>query len=229
MHCVKDGGIFLTLDIRNKSAMVTVIGRGTVQISIKDGINYLDKIAHSLLKQGFRRQIYLSLHGPASLTIEPMIRDFFDETKVPIIYIEPMRAIGSKMKNFSFDNLNDLIIGGYSLLGKLEEISLNVPESNSVRYSQEPEFPEQKEYKKVFSRIGFHACTYESYFAKPSQHGSTPLVRTPEERVARAEIGIKLINEIIGDIDIMEISGAIRTLDNFTKDTILPQHETWLP
>ncbi|MDF2523069.1 MAG: hypothetical protein K0R31_710 [Clostridiales bacterium] len=207
----------------------TAIGRGTVQMSIKDGMNYLDKIAHSLLKQGFRRQIYLSLHGPASLTIEPMVRDFFDETKVPIIYIELMRTIGSKIKNFSFDNFNDLIIGGYSLLGKLDEIPLNVPESNSVSYSQEPELPEQKEYKKAFSSIGFHSCTYGSYYAKPSHHGMTPLLRTPEERAARAEIGIKLINEIVGGIDIMEIAGAIRTLDNFTKDTILPQHETWLP
>jgi creatinine amidohydrolase len=207
----------------------TVIGRGTVQMSIKDGTNYLDKIAHSLLKQGFRRQIYISLHGPASLTVEPMIRDFFEETKVPIIYIEFMRVIGSKMKNFSFDKLNDMIIGGYALLGKLEEVPLNVPESNSVSYSGEPDFPEQKEYKKVFSSVGFHACTYGSYFAKPSQHGMTPLLRTPKERSARAEIGIKLINEIVDGIDIMEIAGAIRTLDNFTKDAILPQHEMWLP
>jgi creatinine amidohydrolase len=158
-----------------------------------------------------------------------MIRDFFDETKVPIIYIDLMRTIGSKIKNFSFDSFNDLIIGGYSLLGKLEEIPLNVPESNSVIYSQEPEFPEQKEYKSVFSSIGFHACTYGSYYAKPSQHGNTPLVRTTEERTARAEAGAKLINEIVDTIDIAKLAGAIHTLDNFTKDKILSEYGTWLP
>src|SRR5881392_763513 len=41
----------------------TPTGRGTVQMSIKDGMGYLSKIAKSLLKQGFRRQVYVTAHG----------------------------------------------------------------------------------------------------------------------------------------------------------------------
>ena len=40
---------------------------GTIQMSVEDGLHYLKAIAHSLLNQGFRRQVYLSLHGPAFL------------------------------------------------------------------------------------------------------------------------------------------------------------------
>ena len=46
----------------------TLIGRGTVHVSIREGIDYLTAIARSLLRQGFRRQVYLTFHGPAEHT-----------------------------------------------------------------------------------------------------------------------------------------------------------------
>ena len=63
-------------------AGATASGRGTVQVSIRQGIDYLGAIARSLLRLGFKRQIYLSFHGPAHMTICPMIRDFYDETGI---------------------------------------------------------------------------------------------------------------------------------------------------
>ena len=69
-------------------AGATASGRGTVQVSIRQGIDYLSAIAHSLLRQGFKRQIYISFHGPAHMTCSPMVRDFFDETGVPILYMD---------------------------------------------------------------------------------------------------------------------------------------------
>ena len=47
-------------------AGATASGRGTVQVSVRQGIDYLSAIAHSLLRQGFKRQIYISFHGPAT-------------------------------------------------------------------------------------------------------------------------------------------------------------------
>lgn len=38
----------------------TVSAKGTVHMSIRDGIDYLYQIAKSLLRQGFRRQIYVT-------------------------------------------------------------------------------------------------------------------------------------------------------------------------
>ena len=66
----------------------TASGRGTVQVSVRQGIDYLGAIARSLLRLGFRRQIYISLHGPAHMTVSPMVRDFYDETGVPILYMD---------------------------------------------------------------------------------------------------------------------------------------------
>ena len=59
----------------------TTIGRGTVQMSVKDGYAYLKEIARSLMNQGFRRQIFVTGHGPSYLTVGSMVVDFFDETK----------------------------------------------------------------------------------------------------------------------------------------------------
>ena len=71
-------------------AGATASGRGTVQVSVRQGIDYLGAIARSLLRLGFKRQVYISFHGPAHMTICPMIRDFYDETGVPILYLDAM-------------------------------------------------------------------------------------------------------------------------------------------
>ena len=75
-------------------AGATASGRGTVQVSVRQGIDYLGAIARSLLRLGFKRQVYISFHGPAHMTICPMIRDFYDETGVPILYLDSMMSMG---------------------------------------------------------------------------------------------------------------------------------------
>lgn len=47
-----------------------------------------EEITQSLLRQGFRRQIYVSFHGPAHITISPVVRDFMDEFGIPILYLD---------------------------------------------------------------------------------------------------------------------------------------------
>ena len=65
----------------------TDIGRGIVYMSMTDGAAYLRAVAQSLLNQGFRRQVFLTGHGPAYMTVIPMLTQFLDETKVPLLYL----------------------------------------------------------------------------------------------------------------------------------------------
>src|ERR1700732_4191436 len=53
---------------------VTVTGVGSVYVPEDLGEAYLKAIAHSLLRQGFRRQIYLSAHGPSDQFVRGMVR-----------------------------------------------------------------------------------------------------------------------------------------------------------
>ena len=82
-------------------AGATASGRGTTQVSVRQGIDYLGAIARSLLRQGFKRQIYISMHGPAHMTCSPMVRDFFDETGAPILYMD--------MTMQMFNNARDIV------------------------------------------------------------------------------------------------------------------------
>ena len=117
-------------------AGATASGRGTVQVSIRQGIDYLSAIAHSLLRQGFKRQIYVSFHGPAHMTCSPMVRDFFDETGVPILYMDlTMQMTRSATDLFqSLDSFHAITVGAYKMLGRLQDVPLT-----SAYTHQEPQ------------------------------------------------------------------------------------------
>ena len=61
-----------------------MIAQATVNISPSQGVAFLKAVAQSLLRQGFRRQVYISSgQGPAPLTGGTLVREFFDEEHVP--------------------------------------------------------------------------------------------------------------------------------------------------
>src|SRR4051812_20425804 len=67
----------------------TVLASSSTYMTPSQGAAFLKIAGRSLLRQGFRRQVYLSSgHGPAPLTGATLVREFFEETHVPILYIE---------------------------------------------------------------------------------------------------------------------------------------------
>src|SRR5206468_9940740 len=67
----------------------TVVAPATIYMTPGAGTAYLKILAKSLLRQGFRRQVWLSSgQGPAPLTVGTLVREFFEETHVPILYVD---------------------------------------------------------------------------------------------------------------------------------------------
>src|SRR5215475_1809773 len=67
----------------------TMIAQATVNISPSQGVSFLRAMAESLMRQGFRRQVYISSgQGPAPLTGGTLVREFFAEHRVPLLYID---------------------------------------------------------------------------------------------------------------------------------------------
>jgi len=67
----------------------TMIAQATVNISPSQGVSFLRAMAESLMRQGFRRQVYISSgQGPAPLTGGTLVREFFDEYRVPLLYVD---------------------------------------------------------------------------------------------------------------------------------------------
>ena len=208
----------------------TPTGRGTLQLSVKSGYEYLMEISKSLLKQGFRRQIYVTSHGPAYLYVSSMIRDFFSETKVPILYMDMITA-PSTIEDLSFsfmEKFHEMSIGAYKILNRLEDVPLNVPESNSVTYDVNTMFEGMKEnpatelgkYAQQSGAIGY-------YFDEARTHMTTPLLKSSEEREELAEEGIKAICEMVEKLDMPKIVETLQKADKYTQNVSLKKFP-WL-
>lgn len=112
-------------------AGATASGRGTVQVSVREGIDYLMAVAKSLLRQGFKRQIYISFHGPAHMTCSPMVRDFFDETGVPILYMDLTMQMMKNARDIftSMDSFHAITVGAYQKMNRLSAPRSHIPHS----------------------------------------------------------------------------------------------------
>lgn len=198
-------------------AGATLYGRGTVEVGVRQGIDFLSGIAHSLLRQGFRRQIYLSLHGPAHMTCSPMVRDFFKDTGVPILYLDLIMAIQKSGVNlFEGDAFHKMTIAAYQVLGHLEEVPLTTEPMLDCSQMQ-PSAPS------AANRLG--ACGYQSgavgyYFLKEDDHMPTPAVPTAEIRKQMADEGEALIDQIVATIDARKLMEDLADLGKTSEELI---------
>lgn len=207
----------------------TQVGRGTVHVSIAAGAAYLDKIARSLLTQGFRRQVYVSGHGPANLTIEPMIQDFFHDTKVPIMYLD----LAPRLAHFvnEMPVFYDVLLGAYLLLSRLEDVPLNFVQNGSPGGSTNGDdrltTPEGLRFTEAITSAG---GTFGYYYSAPTDHGHlSPILKTANEREERARAGLRMIDGIVADMALPAAVEALRKLDEYTRETVLPRYGPILP
>lgn len=215
-------------------AGATQTGRGTIQVSTEAGAAYLTKLAASLLRQGFRRQVYISFHGPSANTVGPMVRDFFEKTKVPLLYLDcsnlTYRWLGGAPIVVGNRAHTALFLGGYKLRGQLELCPLNMPESPSQHYKDSDELSTggTTTFMAPMLSRGMHSGCVGYYFGYPHEHGSTVHVRTPEEREALADEGIGYIEQLIQRINITEVVKTLQDTDKFIQNSVLPQYSEWM-
>lgn len=201
-------------------AGATASGRGTVQVTVRQGIDYLGAIARSLLRQGFRRQIYFSFHGPAHMTICPMVRDFYDETGVPILYIDAMMQMGKCKDIFTdFNAFHDITVGAYKIMNRLDDVPLvtgfadRVPQSSSA-------------FSDIFS-LGYQSAAVGYCFGENSDHMPTPDIPDIATRDAMAEKGENMILQMVERLDMAHVVDQLQKLEEFGR-----QNEAkypWMP
>ncbi|HWE50557.1 MAG TPA: creatininase family protein, partial [Bryobacteraceae bacterium] len=102
-------------------AGTTLVAPATIDITPTEGKDFLRAMARSLLKQGFRRQVYVSMgQGPAALTVGTMVREFYDQEHVPILYID-MDTYLPKLK-ITPEQRSKLLYGTHYIAGRIEDI-----------------------------------------------------------------------------------------------------------
>jgi creatinine amidohydrolase len=219
----------------------TAPASGTVLVEPSQEMAYLTAIAQSLLRQGFRRQIYVAGHMPFIIT--PWIREFFDETKVPILYF-PTQGLaaqgqagadaqvargartqagrGTARSQDLGENVQTLLYGAYSIVGRLEDIPLNVTEPPP------PAHPVDQALKKL-NALGTGSNTVGNYYTYPADHAGTAHPITAEQRAEWAKQGVAQIEAGVKASDIKAIVQALRDHDKFIQEITLPTNGSLIP
>ncbi len=202
-------------------AGATASGRGTVQVSIRQGIDYLGAIARSLLRLGFRRQVYISFHGPAHMTICPMIRDFYDETGVPILYMDCMMQF-QKNTDLLKDFMNDfhaITVGAYDIMNRLDDVPLVTGYSHRNPQSCAP-------FQHLFS-LGYQSAAVGYCFGENGDHMSTPDIPDIETRDAMAATGAHIIEVMAQRMDMPKVVQGLRDLEAYGHEN--EEKYPWMP
>ena len=201
-------------------AGATASGRGTVQVSIRDGIDYLGAIARSLLRLGFKRQIYLSFHGPAHMTICPMIRDFYDETGVPILYMDCMIHMNKCKDLFTdFAAFHDITVGAYKIMNRLEDVPFVTGFAHRNPQSCAA-------FNDLFS-LGYQSAAVGYCFGENGDHMATPDIPDEETRTAKAENGADLICKMVERMDIPHVVEQLKKLEQYGLEN--EEKYPWMP
>lgn len=202
-------------------AGATASGRGTVQVSIREGIDYLGALARNLLRLGFKRQIYISFHGPAHMTICPMIRDFYDETGVPILYMDSMMMMGREkdlIKNLGMD-FHSITVGAYKIMNRLEDVPFVTGHQHTNKQSCSP-------FQDLFG-LGYQSAAIGYCFGDNGDHMSTPDIPDEETRNQMAEIGENIINTMVERANMSHIVEQMRKLEAYGLEN--EEKYPWMP
>ena len=201
-------------------AGATASGRGTVQVTVRQGIDYLGAIARSLLRLGFKRQVYVSFHGPAHMTICPMIRDFYDETGVPILYMDSvMKILGNIPALGGMEGLNDMFVGAYKVMNRLEDVPLVTGYSDPVPQSCAP-------FNDLFA-LGYQSAAVGYCFGENQDHAPTPDIPDEQTRARMAENGEKVIDKLVETMNMSHVVEQLRKLEAYGLEN--EKKYPWMP
>lgn len=202
-------------------AGATASGRGTVQVSIREGIDYLTAIAKNLLRLGFKRQIYISFHGPAHMTCSPMVRDFFDETGVPILYMDlTMQMLKNAADLFkSMDSFHAITAGACKIMNRLEDVPLTTKYAHNKPQSC-------KNFDDIFG-LAYQSASIGYYFGEKEDHMSTTAIPDEAAREKLAAEGVEIIEKTVQLLDLPHVVSQMKDLEQYNKD--VAEKCPWVP
>jgi creatinine amidohydrolase len=207
---------------------VTVTGAASVYIPQDIGLSYLKALAHSLLRQGFRRQVYLSAHGPSDQYVSGMVRQFFEETKVPILYIHLPLLYRGQGGAGAVNTFRSVGYGSYYILGRMNDVPLDLDPPKP----DQPPLPRPPASLSILSPLAPESSAVGSYESDPQHNGGRPLApvhMTAAERDRLGKEGAALIERSIRAVNIKAVVAALRDEDKYVHEVILPHFKDILP
>ncbi len=202
----------------------SVVSAG-IRMTPTEGTAYLRTLAESLLKQGFRRQIYVSFgQGPAPLTAGTLVREFYDERHVPLLYIN-MDTYLPRL-NLKPEQRSKLTFGAYDFAGRVEDIPV---QGDYGAAESEPTGPVPVDAGlQGLSKLGLTgSLAVGSWLPDPMAHPSgreAELPTNPAEREAWGMEGRAQIVAIVKQMQLGEAMQNLRQHDEFTNKVLVPKY-----
>jgi creatinine amidohydrolase len=208
----------------------TMIAEATVNLSPTQGVEFLRATALSLLKQGFRRQVYISMsQGPAPLTGGTLAREFYDTEHVPILYID-MDMYLPKLK-LAADARSKLMYGTHHIAGRIIDIPCKGDYAEGMALPSGP-VPENTGLAGL-NKLGYAgSLTLGSWQSDVMSHGGgrePALPANPEEREQWGKEGEAQLRAIVKQMHLAEAMEDLRKHDQYTNQILMPKFGKLVP
>ncbi len=208
----------------------TLIAPATVYISPSVGAAYLKSVAQSLLRQGFRRQVYLSMgQGPAPLTAGTLVREIFDEEHVPILYVD-LDAYFPKLK-IPAEARSKVLYGSHYIAGRIVDLPVQ-GDYGASESRPAGEVPENTGLAGL-GKLGYSgSLSLGSWVPDVMAHGSGQPPALPANAAEREEWGKQGQAQIVAIVKQMHLREAMEDLkqhDEFTNKVLVPKFGKILP
>lgn len=208
----------------------TMIAQATVNISPSQGTTFLRGVADSLLHQGFRRQVYISSgQGPAPLTAGVLVREFYDEQHVPILYID-MDTYLPKLK-LAADARSKALYGAHYITGRIIDIPLKGDYGEAESKAAGP-IPENAGLAGL-NKLGYGgSLTLGSWVPDVMAHGGgrePALPTNAAEREQWGRDGAAQILAIVKQMNLREAMDDLKKHDEYTNKVLVPKFGKILP
>jgi creatinine amidohydrolase len=196
----------------------TIISNATIQVTVRDGIDYLMMLSRSLLSQGFKKIIFVSVHFPASLYVDAMCRDFFQETKIHICHV----VLAAAFQNFGPKENNPMILfdkmvyGAYKKMKQMEFLPVD-PDAKEI---PQPPSEQNSPLLKLQTALRPFGSRASVYYSSPEQHCGGKLFANETERLAACEAGEKMICDTVKHMDLEGLKDAIDGYHGFVQGIV---------
>jgi creatinine amidohydrolase len=198
----------------------TTSGRGSVYVSPSDWAEFIKTIATSLLRQGFKTQIYVTGHGPSHSFMDTFLFEFLAENKVAVLHMS-MGTVASNLKLETKAERGATMLGSYSIVGRLNDVPLttelkDVSQPNLTTYVPGSPLPPTK----LASGKVNTSYAVAWYYNSPYDHGGVPKpdASTVAERDSLAKIGVAYITEVVDKMDAPGIVKALREHQKYIEE-----------
>jgi creatinine amidohydrolase len=197
-----------------------IVGRGTVHVSPSEARAYLKPLARSLLRQGFKRQIYVTVGNDAAPeTVSPLILEFFYETKTPALYIEGDVLLRKVNADFT-----KVMFGAYSVINRLNDIPVNL-----TPVVPKHEIDQGLAKLRMTNSSGGARDGVVGFVMFEDDAGAPVKAVTVEQRDGWAREGAAMIDAAVKQADMNKVVESLRDHQRFTREYLIPKFDGLLP